>query len=128
MIGIKYDSEKEKWSLLPLEPMKEVVQVLMHGAKKYAPDNWKYVKPKERYFDACLRHLSAWQAGEKNDSETGLSHIAHAVCCLVFLLWHDMHDKKKIDNNLNCPECGIRLQHIEGCSICPNCGFTKCMV
>ena len=25
-----------------------------------------------------------------------------------------------------CPDCGATLVYQEGCSICPNCGFTKC--
>lgn len=87
--GIKFDDNKDKWHLLPIEVLKEVVQVLMAGAKKYSPDNWKKVLPKERYFDACLRHLTAYQSGEKKDPETGKSHLAHAICCLIFLLWHE---------------------------------------
>lgn len=89
--GLKLDSGKDQWSLLPFGVLRAVVKVLMYGAKKYAPNNWKYVKPKERYFDACQRHLVAWQDGEKNDPETGLSHLAHAICCLIFLLWHDQN-------------------------------------
>lgn len=87
--GIKFDNDKEQWSLLPFETMREVVHVLMFGAKKYAPDNWKHVNPNERYFDACIRHLTAWQNGEKNDKETGKNHLAHAICCLIFLLWKE---------------------------------------
>ena len=87
--GIKFDAEKDQWMLLPFDVLREVVRVLMLGAKKYSPDNWKYVKPKERYFDACIRHLTAWQSDEKLDKESGLSHIAHAICCLIFLLWHE---------------------------------------
>jgi len=94
--GIKYDGGKLIWSLLPLETLRDVVRVLMFGAKKYAPDNWKYVLPKERYFDACLRHLDAWQTEEKHDPETKLNHLAHAICCLIFLLWHDKHEEKEI--------------------------------
>ncbi len=89
MEGIKFDKEKDQWTLLPFEAMRPVVRVLMHGARKYAPDNWKFVKPKERYFDACIRHLTAWQSGERLDPESGQPHLAHAICCLIFLLWHD---------------------------------------
>lgn len=87
--GIKFDGGKDQWHLLPLNVLSDVVKVLMFGAKKYAPDNWKKVQPKERYFDACIRHLSAWQSGEQADKETGISHLAHAICCLIFLLWKE---------------------------------------
>jgi len=57
---------------------------------KSGVDNWKAVpEAKTRYFDACIRHLTAWWQGEKNDSESGLSHLAHAACCILFLMWID---------------------------------------
>jgi hypothetical protein len=87
--GVKHDAEKLDWNLLPLKTLEAVVRVLMHGAKKYAPDNWKKVQPASRYFAAALRHLVDYQAGTKKDEETGESHLAHAIACLVFLLWHD---------------------------------------
>jgi len=86
-VGIKFDSDKLDWSLLPIEPIEAVIKVLMLGAVKYAPNNWKYVDDHERrYYNAAMRHMTAWQKGEKVDSETGISHIAHALCCLTFLL------------------------------------------
>ena len=92
--GVKYDQEKLDWSLLPIEPIEEVVKVLMFGAKKYAPDNWKKVPDAERrYYNAAMRHLTSWQKGEKLDSETGLSHLAHALCCITFLLGKDYVEK-----------------------------------
>jgi hypothetical protein len=88
--GIKFDGEKPRFSLLPLKELWQVVEVLELGAKKYAADNWKYVpNSKQRYFDACMRHITARQLGEVNDQETKLPHLAHAVCCLLFWLWHD---------------------------------------
>jgi hypothetical protein len=85
--GVKYDNDKPKWSLLPFKALKEVVDVLTYGAKKYAPDNWKKVpNAKQRYIDAGFRHFTAYAAGEKLDPETGKSHLAHAICCLLYLL------------------------------------------
>jgi len=85
--GIKFDNDKPQWSLLPFKALKEVVDVLTYGAKKYAPDNWKKVPDaRRRYIDAGFRHLTAYASGEKLDSETGKSHLAHAICCLLYLL------------------------------------------
>jgi hypothetical protein len=35
---------------------------------------------------AVLRHIFQWLGGEDKDSETGLSHLAHASCGLLFLI------------------------------------------
>ena len=89
--GIKYDDNKLDWSLLPFKQVEEVVKVLQLGAKKYAPDNWQYVQPyKLRYFNAAMRHLISWFKGERYDAESGINHLAHAICCLLFMMWHDM--------------------------------------
>jgi hypothetical protein len=85
--GRKFDAGKLQYGLLPPEALRQTVEVLTYGATKYAPDNWRYVpEAKRRYFDAAQRHIWAWKAGEQTDSETGASHLAHAICCLMFLL------------------------------------------
>lgn len=92
-LGVKFDKDKPKWNLLPWDELEDVVKVLTFGAKKYAPDNWKFVDDaNNRYMDAAMRHLVAHQQGEQRDAESGESHIAHALCCLLFMLWHDKND------------------------------------
>lgn len=98
-VGQKFDIGKLRWSLLPLGTVQEVVKVLEVGAAKYAPENWKLVdNAKERYFNAIMRHLHAWWGGEKIDPESGLNHLAHAACSILFLLYFDLqtrtHSKK----------------------------------
>ena len=73
--------------------MRSVVEVLTFGVNKYAVDNWQHVPdPRRRYFSAGLRHVVAWKLGEKDDPESNLPHLAHAVCCFLFLLWFDDPD------------------------------------
>ena len=85
--GRKDDSGKLDWSLFPWKGAEAIVRVLMFGARKYAPNNWKKVPDaKRRYFNATIRHMTAWIEGEENDPETGLPHLAHAGCCVLFLL------------------------------------------
>jgi hypothetical protein len=92
--GVKYDEDKLQWSLLPFRALKEVVAVLGFGAKKYAPDNWQRVPDAStRYVDAAFRHLTDWQLKERLDGETGKSHLAHAICCLLFLLWFEQEER-----------------------------------
>lgn len=89
-LGVKFDRNKPMWSLVPPGPMEEVVEVLTYGANKYSPDNWQHVDdPDTRYFNAAMRHIWAWRQGEQFDTESHKSHLAHAVCCLLFLLAFD---------------------------------------
>lgn len=86
-VGRKFDAGKLDYTLVPWEGLEEVVKVLEFGARKYARDNWQHVEGGEtRYLAAAFRHIIAYNQGEKVDQETGLSHLAHAGCCLLFLL------------------------------------------
>jgi len=88
--GTKHDTGKLRWSLLPLGTIAQVLKVLEFGAAKYSPNGWTTVdNPRDRYYDAAMRHLDAWHRGEVNDEESGLPHLAHAACCILFLLWFD---------------------------------------
>lgn len=85
--GVKADIGKPRWSLLPLGAVRQIIEVLEYGVKKYSEDNWRAVpNAHRRYYDAALRHLTAWWEGEPYDSESGLAHLAHAGCCIMFLL------------------------------------------
>lgn len=84
---VKADSGKLQWSLLPFEELKDVVKVLMLGAKKYSPDNWKKCDDVKRYKDALMRHVISYVSGDERDEESGLSHLAHAICNCLFLMW-----------------------------------------
>lgn len=91
--GIKHDDGKLQWSLLELKNLEPMLKVLMFGANKYAPDNWKKVPDaKKRYYDAFMRHCVAYQEGELIDEESGLPHLAHAQCCLYFLSYFEQKD------------------------------------
>ena len=89
-VGKKHDANKPRFSLIPHDALWQVVAVLEFGAKKYGVENWRGVEnARQRYFDACHRHLNAWWQGESVDDESGLPHLAHAVCCLLFLMRGD---------------------------------------
>ena len=93
--GRKDDSAKRRYSLLPSGTVNSVVDVLEFGSKKYADNNWQIVPDaKTRYYDAAMRHLDAWFNGAVKDSETGLPHLAHAICCLMFLMYFDLEAEK----------------------------------
>ena len=84
--AMKYDGEKVRLDLLPADPIIDVGKVLTYGAKKYSERNWEKGLAWSRCYGAALRHLLAWHKGETNDPETGLNHLAHAACEILFLL------------------------------------------
>jgi Domain of unknown function (DUF5664) len=90
-LGRKFDGGKLEYGLLPPNALEETVKVLTFGAQKYERNNWIHVDDGvRRYFDALQRHLWAWKKGEQLDPESGLHHLAHAMCCLMFLYERDV--------------------------------------
>lgn len=92
---VKNDSGKLQWSLLPFKELEDVVRVLMLGAKKYTPDNWKKCDDVTRYKDALMRHVISYVSGDETDEESQLSHLAHAVCNCLFLMYFDNTKKEE---------------------------------
>ena len=89
--GVKADAGKARYSLIPVQPLHEVAQVMTFGAMKYADNNWQKVdNAVVRYTDAALRHIESWRGGEQNDHESGNHHLAHAICCLLFIMWFEL--------------------------------------
>lgn len=84
--GLKFDDGKLPLELPPYDAIREIAKVLQFGAKKYGANNWRKGLSYSRLFGALMRHLWAWWLGEDKDPETGFSHLAHAGCCLLFLL------------------------------------------
>lgn len=82
----KDDQGKVRMDLVHGDFVEEVAKVLTFGANKYAEHNWRKGFKWSRVMAACFRHLYAWMRGEDKDPETGLSHLSHAACCLMFLI------------------------------------------
>lgn len=100
-LGRKFDSGKTRLGLLPPLAIESVGRVLTFGAEKYAKDNWKYVDGAvERYLDASLRHIFAYLRDEQDDPESGEHHLAHAVCCLMFVLDLDLAQDQQSEEDV----------------------------
>lgn len=85
---------KPRWELIPLDAVEEIVKVYTMGAEKYAPNAWKDIPDAyDRYKAAMLRHVTAYDKGERIDKESGLSHLAHAAWNAIAILWLDMNNK-----------------------------------
>ena len=96
--AVKYDQNKGRWDLMPVEALEEVVQVMTYGANKYSDRNWEKGLAWGRLFAAAQRHMWAFWRGEDLDPETGLSHLAHAAASILMLLqttkiWPNLDDR-----------------------------------
>jgi len=89
MEGKKHDQDKIRMELLPWPALEEIAKVLTFGAKKYDDWNWAKGMSWSRLLGAILRHFCAWARGDSIDKETGLSHLAHIGCCVLFLLTYE---------------------------------------
>jgi hypothetical protein len=87
----KDDDGKPPFDLLDPEFLSGVAAVLAFGATKYGRHNWRCGIACSRLYAALQRHLNAFWAGEDCDPETGLMHLHHAGCCLMFLAWTAAH-------------------------------------
>lgn len=95
-VGLKYDGGKTRWSLLPFQAIEEQAKVMGFGAEKYAAHSWKHVpNGVERYTDAAFRHLVSYTQGEHTDPESNYHHLAHALCCISFVLELELEKKNE---------------------------------
>lgn len=83
--AIKHDNEKAPFALLSYAALEGTANVLKFGAKKYAPDNWRKGFEYRRLISAAMRHLMAFSDGADLDPESGLPHLDHAACMIMFL-------------------------------------------
>lgn len=90
----KYDQGKPEAGLLPSGPLEDVIRVLEHGAKKYDQWNWAKGTNYGRFIGALWRHVFRdwWFHRQDNDPESTRNHLAHGVCCLLFLLYYQQHN------------------------------------
>ncbi len=78
---------KVRYSLVPMHLLYGAAKVFMFGMNKYATWNWSKGGNWSSAFDSLLRHLLKWwYCGEDLDKESGLHHLDHAMCNLLFLI------------------------------------------
>jgi len=85
---VKFDEQKPRPSLVYYSLIKEIAKVRQYGIEKYGhSEDWRETtNQEERYKDAILRHIFEYIEGEENDQESGLKHLAHAACNIMFLI------------------------------------------
>lgn len=90
--GVKASRQKRPLHLLPFDALESIADVLDFGARKYAPRNWERGLSTTDLTRAAIGHLWDWMLRRNGgrDPETGLSHLAHAGCCVLFLIAHEL--------------------------------------
>lgn len=117
MPGIKNDSEKLLWQLLPWAEIEDMVRGLTYGAFKYEPDNWQKVTPDDRYIGAMMRHFVAHLQGEAIDDETQVPHLALVALNAIFALWKhkQAHQEEYETYKANCQAVITELKRKKEC-------------
>lgn len=95
--GVKHDEGKCRMDLLPYDALAEVAKVLDFGAKKYSPGNWANGINLSRLLAAAERHIGEFKEGRDTDVESGLNHLPHAACNLLFAIWMLRHHPGRDD-------------------------------
>ena len=83
--GIRHNSGKIRYDLVPSFAQEQYAKVLTAGAAKYGDNNWKKGMSWTTVLASLERHLAAIKKGEDYDEETGLLHSAHIMCNAGFL-------------------------------------------
>ena len=87
---------KAPLSYVSMPVMFEVGLGMLEGGHKYGRHNYRAIGVRASiYFDATMRHLASWWAGEDldPDSKAALSHITKAIASLTVLRDAMIQDK-----------------------------------
>lgn len=84
-----YAAGKPRWSLLSYDVLSDVVTALEEGAERSGARDYLVrppsEAPEELWFDAAMRHLTAWRRGEAIDPTSNVPHLARAIANLLIL-------------------------------------------
>jgi len=83
--GLRYNTGKLRYDLVPAFAQQEYVKVLTKGAEKYFDRNWEIGLSWTSVLASLKRHIVAFEQCEDFDPETGLLHMAHVMCNAAFL-------------------------------------------
>ena len=88
----KDDAGKPRYSLIPVDALREVAQLFTDGAKKYGDRNWEKGMEYSRVYDALQRHAEAWLEGQDRDQDPNgsrqLNMASVAWCAMALISYH----------------------------------------
>lgn len=96
-LGLRYNTGKLKFSLIPAHWTRSLAEILTKGANKYAPRNWETGLVHSEVLDSLHRHLDAFLGGERYDPETKCHHLGHVAWNALALMTFDISGRGKAD-------------------------------
>lgn len=96
----------------PLAGLDRAIAIMEHGAAKYGLDNWKDMADWDRYESAGDRHLGPYLAGQMFDKDSGLEHLAHWQCNILFRAWKQLKDRSEDQGQALHRNCEIILRDL----------------
>lgn len=93
--GAQKGQKLARFDLVPVKPLWEVAEHFGRGAAKYAEHNWAKGYRWSLCYQAAIRHLMQFWAGEDMDKQLKSKHvIAAAWHCLVLAFYMDVFPQK----------------------------------
>jgi hypothetical protein len=89
-VGLRYNTGKLRYDLLPPDGIEELVAIYTMGAQKYAARNWEKGLSYMDCIASLKRHMAKFEMGENKDEESQRLHTAHmtwnSLALVVFQL------------------------------------------
>ena len=87
--GLRYDSNKPRYDLIPPDALDALATLYLEGAKKYDERNWERGMKWGKVFGPLMRHAWAFWRGDRYDKETGTHHMISAAWNCIALYVYD---------------------------------------
>ncbi len=119
----KFDGEKVRLDLVEPSLIEAIGKVRTYGVKKYTDEqSWRKIET-SRYVAAAMRHFEAYRKGESNDAESGMPHLWHCACNLMFLIELEKEQQTKqtfsdgfeLENEVRCKHCKYHSEKTQHC-------------
>lgn len=105
--ALTYDDGKAPLACLPWAALDEMAMVQEYGHKKYG-DFYNYRKGMEvsRNLSCAIRHIRDYMNGLDLDSESGRSHLAHAMVRIAYVI-QNIEDGVAIDDRFTSRKAAV---------------------
>lgn len=96
--GGQKGSKEARYDLIPVKPLEYLARLYGKGAEKYDDNNWAKGYDWKYSYAAMQRHANQFWAGEDNDPEMELPHLAsvawHAFTMMYFMEHYPQYDSR----------------------------------